>query len=566
MSKRDYSSWSKDQLVAELHELNKRKKFGLVWEDRNEDNADVLQGSIPLFKHLSKKDVLKADGDDSNLMIVGDNLHSLSVLNYTHSKSFDVIYIDPPYNTGNSDFVYNDKYVKDDDSYRHSMWLSFMQRRLKLAKKLLASGGLIFISIDDNEYPRLALIADEIFGASRRIGPIVWFYEGVNDNTAFIKKTHEYVLCYSADDSPKLSRQVRDNNVSLGDSISNSVIKNGAKNPPSSVLLPSGFPADFEEGVIKASSVKVLEVDNDIVVKDFKLVNPVTVKSGWSSRNILENFIRGGFKHVLDENQQQTTFAIKKSGNIHYEKIRDTSHVLSVVRNLGTTQQASEELKAMGLSFSFPKPVGLISYLLSFHSNPNAKILDFFAGSGTTGQAALELNKLDGGNRTFVVCTSNEGKIADEICYPRLSSVIKGYGKAGNLREGIAANLRYLEISLFGRSATDAAKRRLTQQATDVLCVKENAFNAVLDHPTLKVFSNNKIKIAVLFEPDDVDVLVEFIAEDIESKYLVYVFSLSTEDLAEELEHFGSRAKSVPVPEGLLNSYYRTLGLIGGTK
>jgi adenine-specific DNA-methyltransferase len=566
VAKRDYSSWSKEQLVAELHELNKRKKFGLVWEDKNEDNAEVLQGSIPLFKHLPKKDLLKSEGDDSNLMIVGDNLHSLSVLNYTHSKSFDVIYIDPPYNTGNSDFIYNDKYVKDDDTYRHSMWLSFMQRRLKLAKKLLASGGLIFISIDDNEYPRLALIADEIFGASRRIGPIVWFYEGVNDNTAFIKKTHEYVLCYSADDSPKLSRQVRDNNVSLGENISNSVIKNGVKNPPSAVSLPAGFPADFEDGVIKASAVKVLQVDQDIVVKDFKLVNPVTVTSGWSSRNILENFIRGGFTRVLDANQQQTTFVIKKSGNIHYEKIRDTSHVLSVVRNLGTTQQASEELKAMGLSFSFPKPVGLISYLLSFHSSPNARILDFFAGSGTTGQAALELNNQDGGNRTFVVCTSNEGKIAEEICYPRLASVIKGYGKAGNLKEGIAANLRYLEISLFRRSATDSAKRRLTQQATDVLCVKENAFDPVLDESTLKVFSNSKFKVAVLFEPDDVDKLVEVIQSDVNSKYLIYVFSLSTEDLAEELEQFGSRAKSVPVPEGLLNSYYRTLGLIGGSK
>ncbi len=566
MSKRDFTSWSRDELVAELQQTLSRKKFGLVWEDRNENNAEILQESIPLFKHIPQKDLLKADGDTSNLMIVGDNLHSLSVLNYTHPKGFDVIYIDPPYNTGNSDFIYNDKYVQDDDSYRHSMWLSFMQKRLKLAKKLMSPGGLIFISIDDNEYPRLALIADEIFGASRRIGPIGWFYEGVNDNTAFVKKTHEYILCYSADDSPKLSRQVRDNNVVLSENISNSVIKNGHKNPPSAVVLPVGFPSDFEEGVIKKSAVKVLAVDKDMVVKDFRLVHSVTVTSGWSSKNILENFIRNNFEHVVDANQQRTTFVLKKTGNIHYKKIRDTSHVLSVVRNLGTTQQASEELKAMGLTFSFPKPVGLISYLLSFHSNTNARILDFFAGSGTTGQAALELNQQDGGNRTFVVCTSNEGKIADDVCYPRLTSVIKGYGKSESAKEGIEANLRYLEVTLFGRSTTDAAKRRLTQQATDVLCVKENTFNRVVDQTNIKVFANKLNKMAVLFEPDNVDELLEIIAKDSSSNYLVYVFSLSTDDLSEELEQFGGRAKSIPVPEGLLNSYYRTLGLIGGNK
>jgi adenine-specific DNA-methyltransferase len=566
VSKRDYSSWSKDQLISELLGLSSRKKFGLVWEDKSEETAIELQSNIPLLRRLPEKDVLKGRDDSSNLMVVGDNLHSLSVLNYTHGKSFDVIYIDPPYNTGNKDFVFNDKYVEDDDAYRHSMWLSFMKKRLKLARNLLAPGGLIFISIDDNEYPRLALLGDEIFGASRRLGPIVWFYEGVNDNSAFIKKTHEYVLCYSADDSPNLSRKVRDKNVALGDVISNSVLKNGAKNPPSTVHLTEGFPADFETGVIEASSVKILEVDCDIVVKDFKLVNSVNVKSGWSSKNILEEFIRGRFQPVEDARGQLTTFKIKKSGNIHYEKVRDTSHVLSVVRNLGTTQQASEELKAMGLRFSFPKPVGLIAYLLSFHANGNARILDFFAGSGTTGHATLELNRQDGGGRTFVVCTSNEGEIADEVCYPRLSKVINGYGEGSRSKDGIGANLRFAEISLFGSPATDASKKSLTQQATDVLCVKENAFKSEVNHPTLKVFSSDEKKMAVLFEPDDVSDLLDLISKDGDSNYVVYVFSLGTEDLEEELQKYGKRVRSAPVPEGLLNMYYRSLRLIGGRK
>ncbi len=566
MTKRDYSNWTEQQLIDELHRLNKRKKFGLVWEERQEDKSNLLFESLALLKRQPKRDIVSSNPKNQNCIIVGENLHSLSILNYTHSKSFDVIYIDPPYNTGKKDFIFNDQFVFEEDSYRHSKWLSFMQKRLKLAKDLLAPGGLIFISIDDNEYPRLALLADEVFGPNRRIGPIIWFYEGVNDNTDFIKKTHEYVLCYSVDDSPRLSKSVRDNNVDLAENITNSVVKNGPKNPPSSIVLPVGFPASFEQGVVKASSIQSLQADKDMVVENYRLTKDVTVTSGWSSKNILEDFIAKGFQEVLDTKLQRTFFQITRSGNIEYVKVRDSSHVLSVVRNLGTTQNASEELREMGLAFSFPKPVGLISYLLSFHADKNARILDFFAGSGTTGQATLELNRTDGGNRSFVLCTSNEGDIAETVCYPRICNVIRGWTRGKEVVQGFLSDLRYFEVSLFGESRTDASKKLLTQQATDVLCLKEGIFDNSLDSPQLKIFFKEDQKLAVLFEPDDTADLLEIIENDPSSNYLVYVFSLSSEDLSDEFARFGQRVKSLPVPEGLLNSYTKSLVLIGAKK
>ena len=176
MSKDKYENYTHSQLVAELKKLSKRKKYGLVWEEektKEKFEADA-EGKLPVLIEDKKREIKTDTDKPTNILIEGDNYHALSVLNYTHAKSIDVIYIDPPYNTGNNDFKYNDKFVDREDSYRHSKWLSFMSKRLKLAKNLLKQSGVIFISIDDNEIAQLKLLCDDVFSEKNFIIDVIW--------------------------------------------------------------------------------------------------------------------------------------------------------------------------------------------------------------------------------------------------------------------------------------------------------------------------------------------------------------------------------------------------------
>src|SRR3990167_10306645 len=144
MAKKDYSNWSKEELVRELKKVEKRKKYGIVWEDKPETVAKRCETELPILEEDTKKEIKTDDKKQVNILIEGDNYHALSVLNYTHKGAVDVIYIDPPYNKGSDDFKYNDRIVDEEDSYRHSKWLSFMEKRLKLAKNVLKTDGVIF--------------------------------------------------------------------------------------------------------------------------------------------------------------------------------------------------------------------------------------------------------------------------------------------------------------------------------------------------------------------------------------------------------------------------------------
>src|SRR5574344_982155 len=164
-----------EEKSALLELLNKQKKYGLVWEEKPEDVEERLRDSLPVFKEVKERAILSDSPDAPNhILIEGDNLEALTALSYTHEGKIDVIYIDPPYNTGNKDFIYNDSYVDSEDGYLHSKWLSFMHKRLKIAKSLLSSEGVIFISIDDNEQAQLKLLCDEIFGGDKFVATIPW--------------------------------------------------------------------------------------------------------------------------------------------------------------------------------------------------------------------------------------------------------------------------------------------------------------------------------------------------------------------------------------------------------
>ena len=409
------------------------------------------------------------DNGSENMIIRGDNLEALKALLPRYEGRVKCIYIDPPYNTAKSSeknkaWVYSDS-VDDpkikawinlavgnegEDLTRHDKWLCMMYPRLKLLYKLLAEDGIIFISIDDNEADTLRMICDEIFGRRNFIAQLVWRSDGNFDNQAKIKICHEYILCYiknpdllglPAGVDPNATDKSKIHNAE----VRNTVVKNGPKNPMSKVELPKGFPCAISDLVIEPRRDAFPYYYQRAVISDGKLLESVTVESGWASKNILQSFIDNHFEPVLDSKGQITTFEITKTGAIEMIKKRETvSHVLSVLSNLGSTQNMGNELARMGISFDFPKPVQLIQYLLGFYSNADDIILDSFAGSGTTAHAVLNMNKADGRHRKFILVEMMD--YADSITAERVKRVIRGYGEGKNAVEGTGGNFSFYDL------------------------------------------------------------------------------------------------------------------------
>ncbi|GGD13104.1 site-specific DNA-methyltransferase [Aquisalinus flavus] len=411
------------------------------------------------------------DPDAGNLLVQGDNLEALRALLPYYAGQVKCIYIDPPYNTGNEGWVYNDNVnspeisawlnsvvgKEGEDLSRHDKWLCMMYPRLRLLSEFLRDDGVILVSIDDNEIHALRYLLQEVF-KSNFISSLIWVNEGNVDNQSKIKQYHEYILIFekrrgsfglpalvdpNIDDDSKLSNP----------EIVNTIVKNGPKNPVSTITLPEGFPADFEKGVIDVPSSDFWpQFDQPIEVENFRLKHPVDLRSGWSSKAMCELFIQSRFNPLLDRKGQLTSFYITKSGALFNRKKRNESqsHVLSVLHNMGSVQESSSELKELGIEFTYPKPRRLIEYLLKMSTKPGDIVLDSFAGSGTTGHAVLELNQQDGGKRRFILIEMDKN-IASDVTAERLRRVIDGYNKGGDNEkplEGQGGGFRFCSLGV----------------------------------------------------------------------------------------------------------------------
>ncbi|WP_197457109.1 site-specific DNA-methyltransferase, partial [Gardnerella sp. 30-4] len=189
-----------DEMLIALDEIENElnsKKYGLVWEKHEEEVDRMMQDNIPVFTEVKEREIKATDENAYNFLLEGDNLHSLKLLEKTHAGKIDVIYIDPPYNTGSKDFTYNDVLVDENDGYRHSKWLSFMSERLQYAKKLLTDSGMIMISINDIELYSLKLLCDSIYGESNLLANMIWQSTPGSNTGLDIKTVTEYVLCYA---------------------------------------------------------------------------------------------------------------------------------------------------------------------------------------------------------------------------------------------------------------------------------------------------------------------------------------------------------------------------------
>ena len=421
-----------DQLRQELSKdivEGPEERYQFTWPDKR--NA-IRLANAPTTDTLRPCREESVDFDTTqNLYIEGDNLQVLKLLRENYLGKVKMIYIDPPYNTGN-DFVYNDDFSQTTGEYMHNSgqedeegnrlvantesngrfhtdWLNMIYPRLKVAKDLLSEDGVIFISINDYELDNLLKACSEVFGSSNKLACFCWRTDGNFDNQARIKNCHEYILLFAKKETMVNLPETIDPNIPktskiFKEEIRNTIIKNGVKNPISDLLIPKGFPADIEKCYIDKANVIWPQYSESIIIDDFKTQNDVVARTGWASKAQLVDFINGGYKSVVDNKGQETIFVLTKTGAIETIKKREnTSHVISVLNNMGGTQKATADMGELGIFFDYPKPVSLMKYLSSMYSKDNDLVLDFFSGSATTAHAVMQLNAEDGGKRKFIM-------------------------------------------------------------------------------------------------------------------------------------------------------------------
>jgi len=472
-------------IVANTSQLKEWMKLGFTMED-TEITEEYLKENPFLvldtrffdeaFKDKLLTSIENLDEQCDGLLIHSENFQALNLLKDRYREKVKCIYIDPPYNTGRDDFVYKDK-------YKHSSWSSLILGRVSIASKLLTRDGGLFCSIDEKESPRLRLILDKVFKSKNRIAEFVWETEGNKDNQGKVKGAHEYIYSYSKEikafETPFiLSPTVSRNSKLFRPYIQNTIIKNGPKNPPSHITLPKGFPSSVDSATIYKSEVDWPKYDRDIFIKDGVLQDEVVAYSGWSSKKLLENFIKNGFQAVLDNKNQETTFVITRTGAIEGIKKRSDkqSHVISIIKGVGTTQSMSAWLYSNNIPYPhYPKPVGLIKYIISMFNTSSFWVMDFFSGSGSTGHAVINLNREDNGQRKYILVEM--GDYFDTVLKPRIQKVVYSRdwkdGKPkpdsdGNLN-GISHCFKYLRLESYEDTLNNLILKPRTQQQNGLL-------------------------------------------------------------------------------------------------
>jgi len=610
---------SDDERAALLQLVAEERSYGLVWEDRVEDVEERLREELPVL--VEDKELALTDGGQeapNHILIEGDNLEALTALSYTHEGRVDVIYIDPPYNTGNKDFVYNDSFVDGEDSYRHSKWLSFMSKRLRIAKRLLSDRGVIFISIDDNEQANLKLLCDQVFGEICFMGDVAWqrSYSPRNDSKG-ISNEKEHILVYSKSDIWVPGKLPRTESM---DSKYKNPDNDFAKWRSSDAFAPS---AATHQGMVYAiqhpntgeliypykgacwplHQDSMLEEMRKWAPYEYRFINDDERRADVCGVSVEE--IRKGVPAImlsvtLEESQRlfakiYTTgpwpkffFSNKGKGGIA-RKTYITNVEGKNVTNLwlhsevGHTDEAKKEIAKIfegEKPFDTPKPTRLIQRIVQISSDKSSTILDFFAGSGTTLHAVMQLNKEDGGKRQCILVTNNENNICREVTYERNKRVIEGYTTPKGVPvEGLRDNnLRYYRTRLLPRERTNRNMRALVSAATDLLCIKEKLFEELkveslelreeLTQKDVRIFSDGERAMMVVYNEEAIPDIVDWLQTDaiINSLFTnhyslikVYVFSPGAYAWDDDFGPVLDRVELCALPEAIYQAYKNVL-------
>lgn len=473
-------------LLSYLSEIAKDvngKKYGLVFEEHREEIDEVLDTHTPVL--TEDKDLFIDNGGQMNFLIEGDNLASLKLLEKTHKGKIDLIYIDPPYNTLKEGFTYSDTLVDKNDTFRHSKWLSFMKQRMSIAHNLLSKNGVVFISLDDNEVATLRILCDEIFGYQNFIANVIWEKKFSPQNDAkWLSDSHDHILVYAKnkeDWHPRLLARTEEMN-------------NRYSNPDND---PRGPWASSDFTVKTASEAYMYPIETP----SGRIVMPTASRSWVTSE---ENYLKL-------KNDNRIWFG-KKGNNVPRIKTFLSEVQQGTVcktiwyrTEVGDTQEGTRDLKNVfgkAGAFTNPKPIRLIERVLDIASSGTSIVLDFFAGSGTTGHAVMKLNAEDGGNRKFILCTNNENNICRDVTYERIKRVID--------KENYAASLKYYKVDYIPISD------RMYYEYADELLLHirelvelENAVN----------FTGNA-EIAIVLTEEEFDEFISHIDENCKKLYL----------------------------------------------
>ena len=529
--------------------LRSQKKYGLVWEDKPEDAEQRMVNEQPVLVEVPERAILSDDAEAPNhILIEGDNLEALTALSYTHAGKIDVIYIDPPYNTGNKDFSYNDTFIDRENGYRHSMWLSFMDKRLEISKNFLSSRGTIFISIDDNELAQLKLLCDEIFGERNFIAcPVRRRRKSQANLSKNISTIHEYVLIYRKNIEHELNKV--EANLDL----------DSFKNPDNDPRGPYTTMPCTNRGGTKYSVV----TPTGNVIEDEWRFKKQTYDQLFEDNHIV--FPRGGkgkprYKLFLSEKQRGGVIP-----NSWWDELESNQEGAALLKQI-----LGED------AFSNPKPVGLITFIEKLSTLKDSTILDFFAGSGTTLHATMQLNAEDGGHRRCILATNNENGICENVTYERNRRVIQGYTTPkGEKVPGLTRNnLRYYKTKFVPRDKSPKNLRNLMALSTDMLCIHNDTY---IEKPFAGKNINNKIaryfesndgtkRMLVIYRAEAIQALVELMKQEIKNgeskengKLMVYVFSPNGYAYDDEFEDVADCVSLCAMPDAVLNAYRRVL-------
>lgn len=567
------------EVTRENEELTRQKKFGLVWEDKPDEQVKRVLTEAPMLREDTSRAIVTDEKAVDHLLINGDNFHALTALRATHSGKVDIIYIDPPYNTGNKDFIYNDSYLDKEDGYRHSKWLSFMEKRLTLASELLSETGVIFVSIDDNEQARLKLLMDEVFGPENFLSTMIWDKANTKNDAKNFQRNHEYIHVYGKTSKSQVSRIVEEERKVVFDGVGYYIREgltmgggyggtlNGRPNLGYTLYYN---PVTGDIKPVQDQDIAVARVSNnedevysnrvDLISQGYISIRPRKngTKLGcwkWGFEKMNNDlhrvfFTKSGTGYTAAYKRYQDANQVEKRGADYWLVANIRRNVRSVTNF--TNGEGIRTLKSIfgNKPFDHPKNVEMVKHFVSVVEKKNAIVLDFFAGSGTTAHAVAELNKEDGGHRQCILMTDggktettgesskNGGKeelnIAEEITYERVRRVLTGKGWGdGKGHEPLGGNLRYFNVEMIPlpQGITPLGQvEHLNEFTPEFAKVEDNAFNEVLSKQDFNMMTLENIDYKVFTDGSGEKWTIVISEHDGELKELGEWFEALSED------------------------------------
>lgn len=534
-------------------------KFGLFWERKPEAVADSAATKIPLLTDMNQ-DITTDPAAPYNILIRGDNYDALRILSFTHKRKIDLIYIDPPYNTGSRTWKYNNKFVDKDDAYKHSKWLSFMENRLLVAKSVLSKTGSVIIAIDDYEMPYLSLLLDKLFPRYVK-DTIVVIQHPQGSGSSTVSRIHEYALILTPAKLGFQGRKSVEKTSPWSLKRTGQGENNWRKNRPNSFYAILVDPVSHKVVGVGPNLGRTERYNKGKDLHGNLQIYPLDKNGGervWRyTRDRMQNLIK---KHTINYTDKGSLTVTKNK--VAAEPVVSVWSDSKYSAGAHGTTLLSKILGKQG-TFPYPKSIHTVHDMLKMiiGNNASAIVLDFFAGSGTTGHALFQLNQEDNGHRTFILCTNNENKIFDDVCLPRIKNIITGYtyNENGKIQheKGLGGNLKCFDITSYNYPNTDDLKFQLTQNIACALCARSACFISVHVHENYVIYKNHNSKhIAILFNPSRISEFIAYVNNNLNIDFItIYIFSYEKLISFDRFKKLKIKTKIFPIPSILTNAH-----------